>query len=430
MSRRASFSPRVAPKGSPRSASGKRSCLIVHDDLTLRLKLADLARQALPMLAVDTMTRAGFEALASERLGTYCAALLILEFIPREAGADPFAVLSRVRELAPRLPILVFARGGDERCAARVMKMGASDYWPVHSVDPRELSAVLQSFLEPPGDILAARLASQNQRHAPQVAGYRLIKTIAQSSAASVYLAENQEIAHPVALKVQAIDGMQSVCESDRQRFARECELLSTLKHRSIADVLDFGITEEYLFLALEYFPCGSLRDRLKNPLSEADALNYARQIGEALRIVHAAGIVHRDLKPSNLMLTDENRLVLIDFGAARLALVASDITRGGRRPGTPFYVCPEQIEGHPPDERGDLYSLGILLFEMLAGCVPFSGKTLTDILDGHRFRAVPRLPGSLARYQPIVDRLLAKSPSDRYASATTFLEGLDAVPA
>ena len=92
------------------------------------------------------------------------------------------------------------------------------------------------------------------------------------------------------------------------QRFVRECEILSTLNHRSIADVLDFGITDDYLYLALEYFPCGSLRDRLKNPVSEADAVNYARQIGEALQVLHAAHVVHRDLKPSNLMLTDDNR--------------------------------------------------------------------------------------------------------------------------
>jgi serine/threonine-protein kinase PpkA len=399
----------------------------VHDDLELRLQLAELVRQGSPKLQVDTMNRSRFESLSSARLRGYFAALLIIEFTPRESSVDPLVALSRLREQAARLPILVFARGGDERGAARAMKMGATDYWPIHSVNAGELGAALQSLIDPQGDILVAR-ASHDRRRAPQVAGYRLIKTIAQSSAASVYLAENEEIAQPVALKVQAIKGLESVSEADRQRFARECELLSTLKHRSIADVVDFGITEEYLFLALEYFPCGSLRDRLKNPVSEADALNYARQIGEALMVVHAAGIVHRDLKPSNLMLTDRNRLVLIDFGAARAPLVASDITRAGRRPGTPYYVCPEQIEGHPPDERGDLYSLGILLFEMLAGAVPFSGKTLADIFESHRSSAVPRLPGDLARYQPVVDRLLAKSPSDRYASAAMFLEGLNSV--
>ena len=183
----------------------------------------------------------------------------------------------------------------------------------------------------------------------PDVAGYRLLKKIAHSSSASVYLARNSDLGQMVALKVQTIQGLAGVSEEDRQRFARECEILSSLNHRSIADVIDFGITPNYLYLALEYFPCGSMRDRLKNPVSERDALNYARQIATALQIVHAAGIVHRDLKPSNLMLTTDNRVVLIDFGSARAQLVGLELSRSDLMTGTPYYVCPEQIDGSRP---------------------------------------------------------------------------------
>ena len=104
-----------------------------------------------------------------------------------------------------------------------------------------------------------------------------MLKKIAQSSAATVYLARNDDLAQPVALKLQPIQGNAGITDEDRQRFARECEILSRLNHRSIADIIDFGITAEYLFLALEYFPCGSMRERLKNPVSEADAVNYAQ---------------------------------------------------------------------------------------------------------------------------------------------------------
>jgi serine/threonine-protein kinase PpkA len=202
--------------------------------------------------------------------------------------------------------------------------------------------------------------------------------------------------------------------------------MLSGLNHRAVADVLDFGITAEHLYLALEYFPCGSLRERMRNPISEADAYHYARQIGEALQVVHAAHIVHRDLKPSNIMLTNDNRVVLIDFGSARRQLMGKDPARGDLGTGTPNYVSPEQIAGRDPDARGDLYSLGIVLFEMLAGTLPFGGKNLAEIFAAHRSASVPRLPKQLDRYQPVVDSLLAKEPADRYPSAAAFLEALN----
>ena len=399
-------------------------CLVVHDDLDLRLRLADLVRRAAEKLDADTVSGSGLDNLSIDQLRSYVAVLLIVEFMQR-GQSDPLAVVARLRARVPRMPIFVFARHGDERWAARAIKSGAADYWPIHSVDLAEFAAALQSLLKPPPD--AAGAIKPGQQALPEVAGYRVLKKIAHSSAATVYLARNDDLAQPVALKVQRIDGHASVSEEDRQRFARECEILSSLNHRAIADVIDFGITPEYLFLALEYFPCGSMRERLKNPVSEADALHYARQIAEALQVVHAAGIVHRDLKPSNLMLTTDNRVVLIDFGSARAQLLAQDLSRSDLMTGTPYYVCPEQIMGNDPDQRGDLYSLGIILFEMLAGSLPFRGNSLSEIFEGHRTAAVPLLAAPLARYQPMINRLLEKSPAARYPSAAHFLEALDA---
>ncbi len=419
----------AVPTAAERSR-GTVLCLIVHDELELRLRLAGLVRRAMPKIDADTVTRAGFDALSIERLQAYVAVMFIVEFSPPDAAAASLAALKRLHEQAPNLPIFVFARGGNERSAARAMKLGASDYWPIHSVIVGELCSALQPLIEqaqsPP---LAASTAADRWRQ-PEIAGYTLLKKIAQSAAAGVYLARNDEFAQPVALKVEAIKGPQIVSEADRERFTKECEILSKLNHRSIANVLDFGTTDDYLFLALEYFPCGSLRERLKHPVSEADAVNYAHQIGEALQIVHAARVVHRDLKPSNLMLTNENRLVLIDFGSARTQFASTDLARSGDCTGTPYYVCPEQIDDREPDARGDLYSLGVVLFEMLSGNLPFTGKTLADILAAHRSTPVPRLPESLALYQPIIDRLLAKDPQGRYASAAEFLDALDALRA
>jgi tRNA A-37 threonylcarbamoyl transferase component Bud32 len=417
----------VAPAAVERSR-GTVLCLIVHDELELRLRLAGLVRRAMPKIDADTVTRAGFEAISNERLRAYVAVMFIVEFSPPEAASGSLAALKRLHEQAPSLPIFVFARGGNERSAARAMKLGASDYWPIHSVIVGELCAALQPLLEPPA-AAAANTAADRWRQ-PEIAGYTMMKKIAQSSIASVYLARNDEFPQPVALKIEAIKGRHVVSEADRERFTKECEILSKLNHRSIANVLDFGTTDDYLYLALEYFPCGSLRERLKHPVSEADAMNYAHQIGEALQIVHAARVVHRDLKPSNLMLTNENRLVLIDFGSARGGFLANDPASTGDCTGTPYYVCPEQIDDREPDARGDLYSLGVVLYEMLCGTLPFTGKALADILAAHRTAPVPRLPAHLAPYQEIIDRLLAKDPKDRFASAADFLDALDALRA
>jgi tRNA A-37 threonylcarbamoyl transferase component Bud32 len=410
------------------AAAGRAAglCLIVHDDMEIRLRLAALVRKALPALDADSVDRAAFARMTPQRIGAYVAVLLIVEFSPKTA-ADPLANLVRLRSTAPLLPILVFARGGDERSAARSVKLGASDYWPIHAVNVEELGLALGALIEPPRVDEAAKPKDVVRWRQPEIAGYRLMKKIAQSASASVYLARNDDLPQPVALKVQAIEGLKTASEADRLRFARECEMLSALNHRSIADVLDFGITADYLYLALEYFPCGSLRERMKNPLRETDACNYARQIGEALQIVHAAHLVHCDLKPSNVMLTDDNRVVLIDFGSARSQLVSRDLSRSDMSTGTPYYVCPEQIAGQDPDSRSDLYSLGVVLFEMLAGTLPFTGKTLTDIFAAHRSAAIPRLPQHLSRYQPIVDCLLAKRPDDRYGSVDSFLQALSA---
>ena len=406
---------------------GLRSCLIVHDDMDLRLRLATLVRSTSSTLDVESVTCSDFDSLTIERIGTYVAVLLIVQYRQPEAG-DPLTRLRRLRDQAPHLRVFVFAQGGDERSAARAMKLGAADYWPLYSVNAGELAAELQPPAEPARSLAPANNNTFDHRRQPQIAGYRLLKRLAKSAAAAVYLARNDELAVPVALKVQALKGQQIVSHADRQRFVRECQILSGLNHRSIANVLDFGVTDDYLFLALEYFPCGSLRDRFKNPVNEADAINYIRQMGEALQVVHAAHIMHGDLKPSNVMLTDDNRVVLIDFGAARSQLVPRDLSYVDLCTGTPYYVSPEQIDDRAPDGRADLYSLGVVLFEMLAGTLPFVGSSLPEILAGHRSGPVPRLPEGVARYQPIVDRLLAKEPQDRYSSAAMFLEHLGTV--
>ena len=410
-----------------RPVSGAARGLIVHDDLELRLKVADLLRNAGATRPFDTAAAGDFEALPTEAIDPYAAFFLILNFAG-EAQAQSLRTLTRLRTQVPRTPVFVIACGGSERSAVQAVKSGAMDYWPIHAVELHELKGALKVIDTLQGERAKPRLATAAPGAAPAkfdsltIPGYRFIKRLSQSEAGGVYLAEAIESAEQVAVKLQR---MTDASQAQRKWFLRECELLSKINHRSVADVLDYGATPECCFLVLDYFPCGSLRDRLRNPISEDDALNYALQIGDALSVVHAANIVHRDLKPSNLMLTDDNRVVMIDFGLARSGAASLDMTHPSISAGSPYYVSPEQIAGQEPNVRCDLYSFGVVLFELLTGVVPFAGRSVAEILEHHRVTPVPKLPPSLRHYQGLIDRLLAKSPQDRYASAAEVVTAL-----
>jgi ActR/RegA family two-component response regulator len=395
--------------------------LIVHDELDIRLKLATLLRRANRFAESDGISNSAYAQMRPETLRAYRGVIFFLQFSAIEPCATTLLPVARLRDQAPRMLIFVIARGGDERTAVRAVKMGASDYWPAHAVEVHDLADALKP-------LAAARVDPSRVRALPRtndlnIPGYRFIKRISHTATATVYLAESPELPAPVALKVQMM-GLMS--PEVRQRFLRECELLAAVNHRAVADVLDYGATEQCLYLAMEYFPCGSLRDRLRNPLEEPDAFGYARQIGEALRVIHELGIVHRDLKPSNLMLTDDNRLVMIDFGLA-LSLADGDTdAQPELRLGTPYYVSPEQIDGVPADARDDLYSLGVVLYEMLTGALPFRGNSVAEIVLAHQSSAVPQLPAALNAYQPVIAKLLAKQRVERFDSSAQFLNAIN----
>src|SRR5271163_5084962 len=151
-------------------------CLVVHDELDLRLRLAALVRRAIPKIDADTVTRAGFDAISIERLRAYIAVMFIVEFSPPEAASAALASLEMLHKRAPNLPIFVFARGGNERTAARAMKLGASDYWPIHSVIVGELCSALQPLTETPQSAGAAATTAADRWRQPEVAGYSMVK--------------------------------------------------------------------------------------------------------------------------------------------------------------------------------------------------------------------------------------------------------------
>jgi serine/threonine-protein kinase PpkA len=394
--------------------------MIVNDDLAIRLRLADLLTPHCPGAVIDSCSRSAAVGLGA-RLREYTAAIVITDMAPAGPGEDPLAIVANLRSQSRALIVTVIGRGGHERSAVDALRAGAADYWALHNVDARELVGFLRAqFLS-----TSLGMPGAAGETGPFIAGYRLVKELARSTQATLYLAHSDELDQPVAIKVHRHHERAESSDEEQERFLRECRLLSQLNHRAIADVYDFGVTDECHWLAMEYFPCGSLKARLQNPVAEPEAIAYALQVGAALKVVHAAGIVHRDLKPSNIMLRADDSIALIDFGLARPTIGSSDLTAPNVRVGSPSYMAPEQVQGTPPDARCDLYALGVLLYELLTGELPFRGTTIAAMLDQHLHAPVPVLPEPLKRYQPIIERLLAKKPEQRFDSADGFLEAL-----
>jgi serine/threonine protein kinase len=253
---------------------------------------------------------------------------------------------------------------------------------------------------------------------------YTLLEVLAESSRASVFLARSAALGRNVALKVS------SVIEGEEPLFAHEYEAIGALRHASIVDIYDYGVTDGREFIAMEYFPCGDLKARLQNPISSEQSIDYLRRIASALSVIHQAGILHRDLKPPNIMLREDGQVVLIDFGLAKNLGSATRSTAAGTLRGSPYYMSPEQAQGQELDVRSDLYSLGVILYEMLTGSKPYVGVTAVEVLQQHVNAPVPTLPAELSRYQGLLDGLMAKSREERISSADTLLASLEQLAA
>jgi DNA-binding NarL/FixJ family response regulator len=355
------------------------------------------------------------------------AVILQIDFGNETQAGTGLAHLAQMLRAQPNTYCIILAEHGSELSAVRALKCGAKDYLPLARVSR-------DALLKAVGDACAKHQAAQMAPEsllAPagdtpsiQVPGYTIVKEIATSNFSSVYLARSIRLRRNVVLKVMS-RGTSARELDDAERFQREYEIISSIAHRAIAEIYDFGALPHHQYLALEYIPCGDLRDRLRNPMSIDESLYYLRAIAEALRVIHVFGILHRDLKPANVMLREDNSPVLIDFGLARRSRDDGGTTGAGQVLGSPYYISPEQAQGQRVDARTDLYSLGVMFYEMLTGQRPYSGKSALEIMEQHANAPVPRLPDGVALQQALVDRLMAKRLSERYASADELLADL-----
>jgi serine/threonine protein kinase len=209
-------------------------------------------------------------------------------------------------------------------------------------------------------------------------------------------------------------------------RFLREFDLVAHLQHPNIARIFDLGVADDHVYIAMEYFPGGDLRSRMREPMPCDEALGYLRQLAAALGALHAIGVLHRDVKPGNVLLREDGTAAFIDFGLARQLGLESDITGNGAIFGTPHYMSPEQGHGLPLDERSDLYSLGVVLYEMLTAQKPFVAESPLAVIYMHAHSPIPRLGQAAQQLQPLLDTLLAKKAVDRPASAEEIVARID----
>jgi eukaryotic-like serine/threonine-protein kinase len=355
------------------------------------------------------------------------AVILQVDFSHEASASTGLSCLLQMLRARPSLHSIVLAEHGSELSAVRAMKCGAKDYLPLAQITRDSL---LKAVTEASDKQRAAKLAAETllapATDAPsiKVPGYSIVKEISTSNFSSVFLARSDRLRRNVVLKVMN-RGTSPREMDDAERFQREYEIISSIAHRAIAEIYDFGALPDHQYLAMEYIPCGDLRDRLRNPLSIDESLYYLRSIAEALRVIHVFGILHRDLKPANVMLREDNSPVLIDFGLARRSLEDAGTTGAGQVLGSPYYISPEQSQGHRVDARTDLYSLGVMFYEMLTGQRPYGGRTAMAIMAQHAGSPVPLLPPNVALQQALLDRLMAKRLEDRYASADELLADL-----
>jgi eukaryotic-like serine/threonine-protein kinase len=360
----------------------------------------------------------------------------------------------------PNCPPIIFLTGaGNEDLAVQALKAGASDYLRKHDLSKARLTEaitesvneyrILKAKLERLGTTWPTRRSRMHSPSQPQlqtlpeldtthplgdnfqtdanrkasnifINGYRIIRKIGHGGMSSVYLTEKIADDRRVVLKI--LDAELTRDNDFLRRFIQEYGIISKIQNPFVVKIFDQGFTDEHVYIAMEYFAGGDLRAKISGGISPNNALVTLSHIAQALEAIHAAGIVHRDLKPENIMFRHDGSLALLDFGVAKEIADTNDITHHGQVVGTPYYMSPEQGAGRALDHRSDIYSAGVIFYEMLTGERPFTAESAIALVYKHMHDEVPRLPGKLRDFQELVDRLLAKQPQERFPDARSIL--------
>jgi DNA-binding response OmpR family regulator/tRNA A-37 threonylcarbamoyl transferase component Bud32 len=371
-------------------------------------------------------------------LGRY--SVLLLDYVLGKA--DGLDWLRRLKRRADCPPVIFLTGAGSEQVAVQALKSGAFDYLRKHdlsrarlieavrtALDERLASEITQRMSRTPSDLSRApTVARMPDSDAPdaqvvEINGYRVNRKIGSGGMSTVYLVERMADNQDVVLKI--LDS--KLCEDNEflMRFIQEFGMIAKIDSRHIVKIFDQGFTDRHVYIAMEYFANGDLRARIKKGVTPNDAMGLLTQVAMALKAIHEFGIVHRDLKPENIMFRADDSLAIVDFGIAKMISDVNSLTQTGHILGTPYYLSPEQAQGNALDGRSDLYSAGVMTFEMLTQRRPFTATTPIALVNKHIREPVPRLPAGMERYQELIDRLMAKRATERFANAQQLLDYL-----
>ncbi|MDJ0954328.1 MAG: serine/threonine-protein kinase, partial [Acidimicrobiia bacterium] len=248
--------------------------------------------------------------------------------------------------------------------------------------------------------------------------GFSIVTRLSATRHSAVYLADREKDGERVVLKVfqkraDAADSLDAY-----EQFLTEYSLVASVKHENVVKIYDQVVDDDSSCIVMEYLGGGTLRQRMRVGIREREACIYLRKMADALTAVHGVGILHRDLKPGNVMFRDDGSLALIDFGLAKRMRLELALTDSGDIFGTPYYMSPEQGHGRDMDERSDIYSLGVIFFELLTGRRPYESDSALGIIYKHAKEPVPLLPARVAHYQMMINMMMAKKPEDRIQAA------------
>ena len=381
----------------------------------LRYRLTDMLSSTMPDTVLVARNYTGTPIALSEEQSSDVILCALGRDGEHLGAMRQFAGLDR--KSATSAPIIALADDHESDLAGRALLAGAENVLPLPGLSPALLVASLKLAH---AQKLRVESGTRREKKLPAVRGYRVLRQIGEGGMSKVYLAQRGDEEPPVVLKI--VDPKLARDETFVLRFARECKLLARIQHENVVKIHDYSVDGSRPYLAMEYFASGDLKSRIRGGLPAITSLKIMMQIAKAIDAVHSAGLVHRDLKPHNIMFRDRDRLALVDFGLAKpidpTTTSQMQLTQDGMILATPIYMSPEQCIGKQQDARGDLYSCGVILFEMLAGTPPFVADNAAALAYQHVNAEVPKLPPRAAGFQSVVEKLLAKNPQDRFQSA------------
>lgn len=365
---------------------------------------------------------------------------------------DGLAWLKEFRKHPDCPPVIFMTGAGNEDVAVKALKFGAHDYLRKHDLSQARLvgsvkDAISESEVTPspiafdlpdlpvsedvdpqPKTIRESMAKDQALGIVPraiEISGYVVRKKIGAGGMSSVYLAERESDRALTVLKLLNADLSRE--NEFLRRFIREYGILSKLSSPQVVKIFDQGYSDQHVYIAMEYFAGGDLKSRIDRGIEPSEAVTLLVEITKGLQAIHAEGVVHRDLKPQNIMFRADGSLGILDFGIAKIASEETQLTEHGQVFGTPYYMSPEQGTGKILDARSDLYSAGVIFYEMLTGKRLYNAENAVALVYKHLHDDIPSLAPHLSGYQSLLERIVAKNPEHRFASATSLLGHLDA---